>query len=193
MAAMDKKRPHANDVIRHGRQGAVMRDNDHRFLHGAAQRLQQFQNRLAGLVVQCAGRLVAEQELGVFGNRPGDGHPLLFPAGKLRREIVHPFRQADRLQRFGGIHRRTAQFRRQLHVFQRRQVLHQVVKLENKPHFVPPVLRELPVILRTQHRLPDADFTGITRIHAAQQVQQRRFPGAARPDNHAELAGLHGK
>ena len=39
-------------------------------------------------VVQRTGGLVAEQQLWVFGQCAGNGHPLLLAAGKLRREVV---------------------------------------------------------------------------------------------------------
>ena len=46
------------------------------------------QHPLAGGEVERPGRLVAQQQRGVLGQRPGDGHPLLLAAGKLRGEMV---------------------------------------------------------------------------------------------------------
>jgi hypothetical protein len=58
----------------------------------------------AGLAVERAGGFVAEQHLGPLGDGAGDGDALLLAARKLGREMVHPVRQADALQRlFGGI------------------------------------------------------------------------------------------
>ncbi|MNC30641.1 hypothetical protein D3C75_789300 [compost metagenome] len=61
---------------------------------------QQFKNGSGGLRVQRRGGLVAQQDLGVMHQRPGNAHALLLPAGQLRRVHVVLFLQADQLQQF---------------------------------------------------------------------------------------------
>jgi hypothetical protein len=45
------------------------------------------QDTLAGRVVEVAGRLVAEQDPGIVGERPGDRDALLLAAGEPRRPV----------------------------------------------------------------------------------------------------------
>lgn len=71
-----------NDTVGHGGQGRVMGDHDDGASGLAAGLLQKPQHLFAGLVVQGTGGLVAQQELGVFGQGPGNGHPLLLAAGQ---------------------------------------------------------------------------------------------------------------
>ena len=51
-----------------------------------AQRLDQVEHALPGVRVEVAGRLVAQQQLGLLGERPGDRDPLRLAAGELRRK-----------------------------------------------------------------------------------------------------------
>ena len=83
--------------------------------------------------------------------------------------------------------------RRQLHIFQRRQVLHQVIELEHKPDIMPPVADQLlggvlhDVVSIHQH-LPL-----IGGVHSTQNVQHRGFTGAGGPHNNGEFALFYGK
>ena len=53
------------------------------------------EHALAGRVIEIAGRLVAEQDLGVVGERADDCDPLLLAAGKPRRPVPGARREAD--------------------------------------------------------------------------------------------------
>ena len=77
-------------AVGHGGEGLVVGDDDDGPAGMAAGVLQQLQHTFAGFVIQGAGRLVTQQDLGVLSQGPGDGHPLLFPARKLSGEIAHP-------------------------------------------------------------------------------------------------------
>ena len=79
-----------DDPVRHGRQGRVVGNDDDGAPCFAAGALEQGQHLLAGFVVQRTGGLIAEQELGVLGQRPGNGNALLLAARKLGREVVEP-------------------------------------------------------------------------------------------------------
>ena len=70
--------------------------------------LQQLQHGLAGIVIQRAGRLVAEQQLRILGQRPRDGHALLLAAGERRDALARlgltdaePVQQGQRRLRRG--------------------------------------------------------------------------------------------
>ena len=57
----------------------------------------QFQDRLRGIRIQCAGGLITEQHLRVCGNGPGNGHSLTLSAGKLCRIGFRPVFQTNQL------------------------------------------------------------------------------------------------
>ena len=170
-----------------------MGDDDDGAALFAAGGLQQRQHLLAGLVVQRAGRFVAQQNFGVFGQRPRNGNALLLAARKLGREIVLALAQADLVQHGVGVQRVAADFRCQLHVFARGQVLHQVIKLEHKADVVPAVGRQ-PFLVKAADALAvQQNGAGVAGIHAAQHVEHRRLAGARRAEDDAELAFFDGE
>ena len=87
--------------------------------------------------VEVAGRLVGQQQLRGVGQRPGNGHPLLFAAGHFRRPVfqtaaeVQPFQQPCR-SFSGGFCLAAGNQLRQHHVFFGAEVRQQVVILVNK-------------------------------------------------------------
>ena len=106
-------------------------------------RLDELQYLLRGVVVQRAGRLVAQQQLRVLGKRSGNGHALLLAAGKLRREVVHAMRKAHLRKHLRRIKRIRADLAGKLNVLERRKVLNQVIELEHEADIQTAVLREL--------------------------------------------------
>ena len=66
-----------------------------------AARLPDEGQRLAGvLVVEIAGRLIRQHQLGLIGQGSRDGDPLLLAAGELPGIVCQPMAQADALQEF---------------------------------------------------------------------------------------------
>ena len=70
----------ANHFMSHRCKRGIMRDDHHGHALRLANILQQLQHFLAGLVIERTGRLIAQQQLRLFGNRAGDGYTLLFAA-----------------------------------------------------------------------------------------------------------------
>ncbi len=182
-----------DDTIRHPGQGAVVRDDEYGLARLPAGVLQQLQHRLAGLVVQRTGRLVAEDHLGVLCQCAGDGNALLLAARKLGREVIHAVGKPQFCQHFLRRKAPAADFRRQLHILPRRQVLHQIIELENESDIVPAVLGERPPAETGDLPPVQPDVTGCGGIHAAQNVQKGGLARAAVPHDDAQLALLHGK
>ena len=60
-----------------------MGDDHHRQPQLPVELLEQVEDGVCGLGVQGGGGLVTQQHLGVVGQGPGDGHPLLLAAGEL--------------------------------------------------------------------------------------------------------------
>lgn len=65
-----------------------MRDDDDRFSVIPRHRQQELEHEHAGFGIERAGRLVAEKQLGIFGERTGDGYALLLAARQLGGEVV---------------------------------------------------------------------------------------------------------
>ena len=80
----------------------VMSDqnNGHAFLF--VELPEEFQDFFTGLGVEVAGGLIREQDGGIIDEGPGNGHPLLLPAGELRGFVVQALPQADALQQVCG-------------------------------------------------------------------------------------------
>ena len=60
------------------------------------------------------------------------GNALLLAAGQLRREILRPVVQADKVDDLRRVHGVFAYLRGKLNVFNGREVLYKVIKLEHK-------------------------------------------------------------
>jgi hypothetical protein len=96
--------------------------------------LKQLEHRLAGVVIKCAGRLVAEQQLRVLGESPCDGDTLLFAARKLCREVVESLTEPHLPQYLFGGDIIPAGLRREFDIFLCCQVRKKVIGLKNKAH-----------------------------------------------------------
>ena len=187
----DAAAAHLNDAVSHTGQCRVVGNNNDGASGLAAGILQKAQHLFAGAVVQRTGGLVAEQQLGVFGQCAGNGHPLLLAAGKLRREVVQPLAQPHAAQGLGGVQRVAADLAGKFHVFQCGQVLHQVVELEHKAHIVPAVGGQLPGGKAAHVAAVQPDVALVAVVHAAQNVQQGGLARAGGPHDDAELALVH--
>ena len=93
--------PFSRCSVRLARAGGVrvVRDHDDRLAVLAVERLQQVEDLVAGLAIEVAGRLVAEQQRRVGDDRAGDADALLLAAGELARVVLRAVGEADDLQR----------------------------------------------------------------------------------------------
>src|SRR4030095_13842142 len=67
----------------------IVGDHHDRLAVLLVERLQQIENLVAGLTIEVACRLVAEQQRRVGDNGACDADPLLLAAGELTRIVVH--------------------------------------------------------------------------------------------------------
>lgn len=68
---------------------------------------------------------------------------LLLSAGKLSGKVVLPVRQPYGIERFGGVERLLADLCRKLDVFERSQILHEIVELKHKSYIIAAVVGKL--------------------------------------------------
>ena len=76
----------------------IVRHHHDRLAVIAVERLQQVENLVAGLAIEVAGRLVAEQQRRVGDDRAGDADALLLAARQLPRVVLRALGEADDLR-----------------------------------------------------------------------------------------------
>ena len=129
------------------RQPGVVRGNDQRRLPLRAHGQEQIHDFFAGVGVEIAGRFVRQDYFGIIHHGPGNGHPLLFAAGKFRGPMLHAGSQSNALEQLPAALHRLAQRhaghpRREADIFQRVQLREQVISLEHETHLHVPQVRE---------------------------------------------------
>ena len=91
----------------------------------------------AGAGVQGAGGLIRQNDGGLSGQGPGNGHPLLLAAGELTGQVAALIRQPHPLQGPDGplmplLARHTGIEQRQFHILLHGQLGNEVILLENE-------------------------------------------------------------
>ena len=161
-----------------------MRDDDHGHPLLPAHILQKFQDRLTGLVIQSARRLVAEKKLGILGKGSCDRNPLLLPAGKLRRKIPEPAFQSHFRQHSGRVQRFPADLKSKLHILKSRQIGNQIVKLKDKTDILPAVAGKLTSGVAGDVPAVHINLPRGGLIHSAEDIQHRGLARAAGAYDH---------
>jgi hypothetical protein len=145
----------------------------------------------AGLQVQGAGGLVAQQQPGRGHQGPGDRHPLLLAAGQLAGEVVRPVGEPD-LPEHGSdpVARGPAgQLCDDGDVLLGGQRGDQVEELEDEADVVPPQVGQLLRVQVRQVAPVDHDPAGGHRLDAAEHVEQGRLAGPGGSQHDHQLAG----
>ena len=93
------------------------------------------------MIIECARRLIAEQNIRVLDDRPSDGYSLLLTAGELIRELVSVLIKSQRMSQFINIQRMIGQIRADLDIFLYVQIPDQVIHLKDITEMLAPVLR----------------------------------------------------
>ena len=144
-----------DDPVGVGGNARIVRDDD----HGAAPVVrgfaQQADDLVAGLRVQVAGRLVAQDQRRVGDHRPRQRNTLLLAAGKLRRAVLAAIGQTHTGQRLvgplqGRCTRHAVQDERHGDVLPRREHGDQVEELEDEADARAAQRRERVVVQRAQ-------------------------------------------
>src|SRR5690606_21783068 len=140
----------------------------------------------AGRLVEIAGGLVGDQQLGLGRQRAGNRHALLLAAGKLARIMRGALGKAHR----GQLARRDTErvgmpgkLQRHGDVFERRHVRDQVKRLEDDADIAAAEGGDLVLAAVVEPLARDPDLAGIDPLQPRNHHQQRRLAGAGRPDD----------
>ena len=109
-------------------------------------------------------------------------------AGKLRREILRPVVQTDKVDDLRSVHRVFAYLCGKLNVFNGREVLNKVIKLEHKAHIITAIGRKLVCVIRGYFFPVEHNAAGCKAVHTAENIQKRGFSCTGCADNNAYFA-----
>jgi N-methylhydantoinase A len=143
--------------------------------------------------VQITGRLIRQQDRRINGERASNGAALAFAAGKLVGQMVEARAKANQVEQFfrslvNLLRRPASQVQGNRAVLQASQRRQQVEELKDEPDFVAAQARQFIVGEPAQPAAIDLDFSRCGRIEAANEIQQRGFPGTRWPHNGHHLA-----
>jgi len=127
--------------------------------------LDDFQYKLAGLVVQGSGWFVTQQNVGLLRNSSGDSDPLLFASGELGREVVHTNGESHHIESRGGIHWVRSDIDYQLDILEGGQTRDEVIELKDKADVFASEAREFGVVRLRELPVPIACCDSPERIY----------------------------
>ena len=157
---------------------------------------QKLANRLGGLAVEVARRLIREQEQRLVNERPRHRDALAFPPRQLRGPMVEPLGQSNAVEQFAGallqILGRAGE-RRDQDVFEHRALWQQVMVLKDEPNRAIAKARQLRVRQAERLLLAELVGSGGRPFKRAEQVQQRALARPGRPEDGESFAGLQGE
>jgi hypothetical protein len=162
----------------------VVRDDRRGRAGLAVDAIEHTQHQLAGLRIERAGRLVAEQELGPLGDGARDRHALLLPTRELRGKVVESIAEADHLQSLLGRHRVGRDLADERNVLTRREARDQVVQLEDETDEVAAVLRQLRVVRSAQIPILVPERPRGRAVEPTDDVEQRRLAAPRGAEQH---------
>ena len=152
----------------------------------------------AGRAIELSCRLVGQQKHGPVGQRAGDGDPLHFAAGELRGTMMRTMRQADVLQKLGGA--RTPRLAadsgfglRKLDVLPGGEHGKQKESLKDETNLRQPHVAASGIGQRADIPAFEEQRAARRRIHASEDMHQRRLSAAGRSPDGDVFRGLDPK
>ena len=153
---------------------------------------QQIHDLHTSLRVQCAGRLIRQQNIGIVHQRTGNGHTLHLATGHLIGLLMQLIAQAHILQR---LHRplaalpfgNTGDGQRQFHIGQYSLVRNQIVALEHKTNGMVAVRIPVTVGIFFCGNAIDDQIAAVVPVQATDHIEQGGFAGTAGSQNRHKL------
>ena len=173
----------------------IVGGDEDRFAQGV--KLRQDLQEASGVgAVEVGGGFVAEDDLGIGGESPGDGDTLLLSARKTPGillgfvgDVGQPHRRVDlRLQL---LHPHSHRHERHLHILSGAEMLHQVVVLKDHPDVSTPETAQVSIGQLGDRLRFHQDFPAAGPIEPRDDAQQRRLAASADPFEDHTLSLLH--
>ncbi len=153
---------------------------------------------LAAGPVEGSGRFVGEDDVAAVHQGPGDGNPLLLPAGQLAGPMVEPVGHPQPPQQQRGMGPPTALVdtgidRRDLDIFKGGEGGEQMVALEDEAEVLPAQIGQV-VRLQFPGFLAGYPIAAAARpVETADDIHQGRFAGTGRADDGDHFSGGDGQ
>jgi hypothetical protein len=177
----------------------VVGDHDDGEALVAVELFQEGEDFAAGFLVEVAGGLVGEKELGLGDQGAGDGGALHLASGELARLVGEAMAEADEVEELLGsldecgfvppiTEDAVADHDRREDVFERRELRKQVIELKDHSELL--VAED---VASARGEVVDAaatkvNFAGVGGVERAEQVQERAFAAAALANDGNESA-----
>jgi hypothetical protein len=164
----------------------VVRRDDHRRAAALGEACEQVDHLGAGLRVEVACRLVGEDHARLIAERAGDRDALLLAARQVGGEVGHPVGEPDLAEEGdGALPERLASHaggrQSRLDVLERRKRRDEIELLEDEAERAKSQLGKLAVSEALQLAALEEDLAVVGPVERAEELQQRRLAGAARP------------
>jgi hypothetical protein len=159
-------------------------------------REQQIDHLPAGGAVEIAGRLIGENQLRRRAEGARQCHALLLAAGKLRRIMVQPVTEPDRLQfdpRAGEGIGAAGEFQRNGDILERRHRRHQMKGLEDDADIVAAKQRQRVFVHAGEIRIADTHGAARRAFQAGDDHDHGRLAGAGGADHAEAFAFVDGQ
>ncbi len=149
---------------------------------------QQLVQRISGLLVEIAGRLVGQQHRRTHDERPGHRDALLLATRQHARAVRQPVAQPDTLEQFSGAppgfgERGSRNAHGHCRVFERVEFRKQVVELKDEPDVAVAERDDLGIGQGGQFGVGDGDGALVCAIEASQEVQEGALAHARGADD----------
>ncbi len=177
-----------NRTVRHVADSRIVSYGDDGNLPRAVHFAYELEYELAGLIVEISCRLVGKEKRGVFHQRSGNRHSLLLAAGEFAGEVVCALGKPHFRQYLHCVCGMFHEFRHEFDVLTCSEGGDQVEELKDKTDARPAVFGNLIFRHPAEICALEEDAAGGRPVDAADQVQQRRFSRAARPEHDDELS-----
>lgn len=151
---------------------------------------------LCGGAIEVAGRFVAEEDLGAIDEGAGEGHALLFAAGKLDRIMVAPLPQPDPLQERAGFTFAAAiaaQLERHEHVLERGERGDELEILENETDVLIAHAGTAVLVHRLDRLAGQNHLSRSRAVEPGAETEKGGLAAARGPDDRERVAGGEGE
>ncbi|MEO7028365.1 MAG: hypothetical protein ABI147_03075 [Acidobacteriaceae bacterium] len=160
--------------------GIVMRDKNNRAALGI-EFLQYIHDQGTCRLVQISRRLIRKDQYRVVDEGPGDGYPLLFPAGEFRSKVILAVGESDPRQGCGSsipAYRSIGVDHWDLDIFDGGGLGQQIEGLKDEADLLRPNLRKLGVTLASNIRAVNLVVSCGRKIKAPEKIEECRFSGS---------------